>query len=268
MLEMNARPMRSLDWDYTKLANAYVSRPDYADAAIDRIVEITGLAAGARALDLGAGAGHLTIKLAERRWEVLALEPNAAMRALGMQRTRHLGNVRWIDGVMEETRQPASGYSICTCGSSFGVADRLLTLRETARVLEDGGWFACVFNHRVLDDPLQREIEAYIRSQIPGYEYGARREDQGEVIASSRLFEAALRIEADVTHVRPVAEWIEAWRSHATLQRQADERFSAIVDGIEAIVGRTCGEQIAVPYVTRGWVARVLRRRAASAREQ
>jgi|KBSSwiStaDraftv2_1062776.scaffolds.fasta_scaffold280706_1 SAM-dependent methyltransferase len=253
---------RRLAWDYTALADAYVARPDYADAAIREIAALTGLPRGASALDLGAGAGHLTIKIAGLGWDVLALEPNAAMRAHGIRRTRELHNVRWVDGVMESTGQAAGSFSACTYGSSFGVVDRAVTLREAARLLEDEGWFACVFNHRALDDPLQQEIEAFIKSRLPDYDYGTRREEQSEVIEASGFFRRSHRIEAPVSHVRPVEEWITAWRSHATLQRQSGDRFPEIVDGIAAIIARTCTDRIEVPYVTRGWVAQRLPRAA------
>lgn len=261
---MNGPPPGQLEWDYTPLADAYLARPDYADAAIDRIVEITHSTIGTRALDVGAGAGHLTVKLAARGWKVIALEPNAAMRAHGVHRTGAFPNVRWIDGLMENTGLPAATVSVCTYGSSFGVVDRLVTLGEAARVLEDGGWFVCVFNHRVLEDPLQREIETFIRSCLPDYSYGTRRQDQSEIISRSRLFERAVMIESPVAHVRPVAEWLEAWRSHGTLQRQAGDRFAAIVDGIAAIVTRRCSDRVEVPYVTRAWVAPLRPRQAPS----
>ena len=254
---MNGPPTRHLEWDYTPLADAYLSRPDYADTAIDQIGEMIGSDRGTRALDAGAGAGHLTIKLAERGWAVTALEPNAAMRAHGIRRTARFPNVRWLDGLMEDTGQPARSFSVSTYGSSFGVVDRLTTLREAARVLEDAGWFVCVFNHRVLEDPLQREIEAFIGSCLPNYSYGERRQDQSAIINQSGLFERAVMIESPATHDQPVTDWIEAWRSHGTLQRQAGDRFPAIVDGIAAIVSRTCSDRIQVPYVTRAWVARL-----------
>jgi SAM-dependent methyltransferase len=255
--------MRRLDWDYTPLADAYVARPDYADAAIEEIAALTSLGPGARALDLGAGAGHLTIRLAALGCDVLALEPNAAMRTHGIRRTRELRNVRWMDGLMEGTGLPGSSFRACTYGSSFGVVDRPVTLREAARLLQDGGWFVCVFNHRVLEDPLQREIETFIRSRVPDYDLGTRRQEQDEVIASSGMFGPPHKIEASVAHVRPVEEWITAWRSHATLQRQSGDRFHEIVDGIAAIVKRACTDSVEVPYVTRGWVARRLPRSSA-----
>lgn len=247
--------MPKLDWDYTSLADAYVKRPDYADEAIDHILSLAGIRAGARVLDLGAGAGHLTIKLAERGLDVVALEPNASMRRHGVRRTRGLANVRWVEGIMEQTGEPPGSVTLCAYGSSFGVADRATTLREAARLTEPGGWFACLFNHRDLQDPLQREIETFIREQVPGYRHGSRREDQAAVISASGLFGEVHRVAVPIFHEVDASDWIEAWYSHATLKRHAGERFADVVAGIADIVARRCHEVVQVPYTTRGWAA-------------
>jgi len=48
---------------------------------------------------------------------------------------------------------------------------------------------------------------------------------------------------------------MDAWRSHATLQRQAGAAFPVIVSGIEAALkGRS---KVDVPYTTRVWCARL-----------
>lgn len=247
--------MRKLDWDYTSLADAYVKRPDYADEAIDRVLALAGIRAGARVLDLGAGAGHLTIKLAERGLEVVALEPNASMRKHGVRRTGDFAHVRWVDGVMEKTGEPSESFTLCAYGSSFGVTDRAVTLREAARLAEPGGWFACLFNHRDLEDPLQREIETFITEQVPGYRHGSRRADQAAIINASGLFGEVHGISVPILHEVETSEWIEAWYSHATLQRQAGERFAHVVAGIGDIVRRRCDGVVRVPYTTRGWAA-------------
>lgn len=264
MPQRNTPSARELEWDYTRLADAYLARPDYADAAIDRILEITKLKSGARTLDAGAGAGHLTVKLAARGWDVVALEPNAAMRARGVERTRALPNVRWTEGLMQDTGELTGSFDACTFGSSFGVIERSVALREAARILKDDGWVVCVFNHRVLEDPLQREIEDFIRSRIADYSHGPRREDQTGVIAASGLFGPVAFVETSIAHVRPAHEWIEAWRSHATLQRQSGDRFPEIVDGIARLVLRRSPDRVEVPYLTRVWLAQRLPRLAAS----
>lgn len=45
-----------IEWDYTNLAEAYLKRPDYAQSAIDKMLDIAGVKKGDRACDMGAGA--------------------------------------------------------------------------------------------------------------------------------------------------------------------------------------------------------------------
>lgn len=247
----------ALDWDYTRLADAYVYRPAYAGEAVDKLIATASLAAGTPVVDLGAGTGHLTVELAARELEVTSVEPNDRMRYHGERRTHTTANVRWVDALMQETGLEGESFALTSYGSCFGVADPQATLRESARLLRPGGWFACMWNHRQLDDPLQMRIEAYIRESIPDYRYGSRREDQGAQIDASGLFGEVVRFEAPVMHRVAVQAWMEAWKSHATLQRQAGERFAQIVEGIGRIVGEDADEQVTVPYTTRMWMARL-----------
>ena len=81
------------EWDYTDLAAAYLKRPDYAQSAIDRMLETAGVKKGDVVCDVGAGAAHLTLKLAEYGLHVCAVEPNDAMRANGIERTKQYDHV-------------------------------------------------------------------------------------------------------------------------------------------------------------------------------
>jgi ubiquinone/menaquinone biosynthesis C-methylase UbiE len=246
-----------VEWDYTRLADAYIRRPGYAPQAVDALLGLAGPGATRMVVDLGAGTGLLTAPLAERCTSVLALEPNQAMRGHGIARTSLYPNVRWTVGRMEDTGLPPGQFSLATCGSSFGVANHGATLREVARILEPAGWFACLWNYRDLQDPLQCAIETHIKANIPGFQYGSRREDQTSIITESGLFENVQKVESDIRHCLPKSEWIDAWRSHATLQRQAGSQFDKVVDGIAAIVQGVTGDTVEVPYKTRAWIARV-----------
>ena len=242
-------------WDYTELAAAYLKRPDYSDDAIDRMLGIAKVAPGARVCDVGAGVAHLAIKLAERKMNVVAVEPNDEMRRLGSHRTQDMANVRWHEGTGEQTGQAGAAFDMVTFGSSFNVTDRQAALRETTRILKPRGWFAAMWNHRDLDDPIQRQIEDAIKAAISDYDYGTRREDQTAEIAASGLFGPVHKVEGRVLHTQTVPEVVEAWRSHATLQRQAGERFHGIVAAIEKLLGKLGVAQIDIPYTTRIWVA-------------
>jgi ubiquinone/menaquinone biosynthesis C-methylase UbiE len=244
------------EWDYTSLADAYLKRPDYSDAAIDAMLAIAGLESG-KVCDVGAGVAHLTLMLAARQFDVTAVEPNDAMRANGIKRTEKLANVSWFEGTGEQTGQAAGAFDMVTFGSSFNVCDRQQALKETARILKPNGWFACMWNHRRLDDPIQDEIESIIKRAVPGYGYGTRREDQTAVIEASGLFGPVVHLDAGVMHQQTVAECVEAWRSHATLARQAGDGFLAVVQSIEDFLKELGKDSIDIPYSTNIWVAQL-----------
>jgi len=243
------------DWDYTELAQAYVKRVEYSDDAVDRMLSTARIGPGASICDVGAGVAHLTIKLAQKGAHVVAVEPNDAMRRLGRERTAGMDNVRWTEGSGEATGQPSSAFDLVTFGSSFNVTDRPVTLRETRRILKNAGWFAAMWNHRDLDDPVQSRIEYIIKATIPGYDYGARREDQTSVIEASGLFKDVRRIEGNVTHKQKIPELVEAWRSHATLHRQAGAKFDQIIRDIENMLRGLNKAELSIPYTTRIWLA-------------
>ena len=244
------------EWDYSELADAYLYRPPYSMDALNELYRLAGLRPGALVCDIGAGAAHLTIPLLEAGFKVTAIEPNDAMRATGLKQTAKYPEVNWVEADGVETGQPTGYFEFVTFGSSFNVMDRTKALQETHRILKTDGSFACLWNHRDLDDPIQKRIENLITAAIPAYDYGVRREDQSAVIASSRLFCDIQTVTGHLVYTQKIERTIEAWRSHATLSRQAGEKFKPIVDEISAYLKSLGRETIDIPYTTRAWWAR------------
>lgn len=244
------------EWDYSSLANAYLERPPYAEGALAKLFEIGQLRAGSLVCDIGAGVGHLTIPMARAGFEVVAVEPNDAMRANGIKQTAAFPKVAWVEAGGEDTKQESGRFDFVTFGSSFNVMDRSRALAETHRLLKPGRFFTCMWNHRNLADPIQKRIEEIIADAIPGYDYGVRREDQSAVIESSGLFDGIQAVEGELLFPQPLEKVIEAWRSHATLHRQAGDKFAAIIEAISAYLKSLGREVIDIPYTTRAWIAR------------
>ncbi|MBT3366087.1 MAG: class I SAM-dependent methyltransferase [Nitrospina sp.] len=249
--------MAQKHWDYTELADAYLKRPDYADDAINNLLKTTNLPSGSLVCDIGAGVAHLTIKLAERGLNILAVEPNLAMRKHGINRTAHFKNVSWAIGTGEHTEQLDQSFDLVTFGSSFNVTDRNKALIETKRILKPLGWFACMWNHRDLTDPIQQEIEATIKKWVPQYDYGARREDQTPIIEQSNFFSPVIKTQGSITYTQDIEDCIEAWRSHGTLERQATNLFPNIVSDIEKLLKGKNLKNIQIPYTTKIWMAQL-----------
>lgn len=245
------------EWDYTDLAEAYLKRPDYALDAIDEMLELAGVQRGDRVCDVGAGAAHLTRILAQKGFTVNAVEPNDAMRSNGIKRTQEFANVTWSEGIGEATGMDAGVFSLVTFGSSFNVCDRQQALQETKRILKAGGWFACMWNHRDLDDPLQKKIEQIFLENIENYSYGTRREDQTDVINNSELFGEVHYIEGMVKHRMLAEDFIEGWKSHGTVYRQSPDKFELLNGKIRETIESLGSQYIEVPYKTRIWTAQV-----------
>lgn len=164
-------------------------------------------------------------------------------------------NVQWFEGVGEDTGMQESCFELVTFGSSFNVCDRQKALMETSRILKPKGWFACMWNHRDLDNPLQQSIEKVIKRNIPGYSYGVRREDQTAEINASALFGPVQFVSGHVEHQLSAEYFIEGWKSHGTVYRQSPEVFEKIIEEIRQVVESIGQDMVTVPYTTRIWMA-------------
>lgn len=243
-------------WDYTELASAYVKRPDYVEEAIDRMLDEAHLNQPGTVCDVGAGAAHLTKVLAKKGHRVYAVEPNPEMRRYGEKITSGIGNIFWYEGVGEDTGMKTGYFDLVTFGSSFNVCDQQSALKETHRILKPNGYIACMWNHRDLEEPLQKDIERTIKASIPKYDYGSRRKDQTKTITQSGLFQKVTYIEASALRQISANDFTEGWKSHATLQRQSKENFYRVIEKIKNLVDSySKNGMITVPYTTRIWLA-------------
>lgn len=244
-----------VSWDYTEHASHYDKRADYSCNAIKKLLNAIGCAPSKSVADIGAGTGKLTKELLKHGLTVSAVEPNDAMRIIGIQNTKGKP-VNWSVGTGEATGLPTSSVCAVFFGSSFNVIDQSLALSEASRILVPTGWFACMWNHRDLDDPIQQRIESIIRSSIPTYSYGSRREDPTNIINTSGHFSATKSIEGSFVWKMSKSDAIAAWRSHATLRRQAvsDSVFNSIIKEIASCLDELA-EIIDVPYTTRIYFA-------------
>ncbi len=242
-------------WDYTELAAFYDKRPGYAAEAVERLLAATQTTPDQDIVDVGAGTGKLAIPLAHLGYQVVAVEPNDAMRRFGTLNSQRL-NVRWVEGTGEATTLEDASAHLVTFGSSFNVTDRHQALKEAARVLAPGGHFACMWNHIDLEDALQKDVEQIIRDAIPNYDFGARREDPAAVIDRSELFEPAKQIETRFDVEVSSEDYVDTWRAHASLARQAgnEAHFMQIIHAIEARLAPALS--LRVPYLTCIWYAR------------
>jgi len=241
----------TLEWDYSDLASHYRQRAPYADDALHDLFAALRLPARAHAVDIGAGTGRLTAALVAQGLEVTAVEPNAAMRAIG---SAEVAQARWLATRAQATGLPARCARLVTFGSSFNVVPADAALQESARLLQTDGWLVCLWNHRDLDDPAQARLQAVIEEHVPGYTHGSRRDDPTPVLAGDDRFDEVVHLQGRLLHELPCVDFVQGFRAHATLVRQAGAALPRVLDALAAALhGRST---IAVPFVTRIYAAR------------
>jgi SAM-dependent methyltransferase len=116
-------------------------RPDYPPAVIAAIASELHLDADSRVLDLAAGTGKLTRALLASGLDVVAVEPQAALRA---PLAASIGAERVLEGLAEAIPLGDSSISAVTVADAIHWFDHVAALAEIARVLQNGGGLAIV----------------------------------------------------------------------------------------------------------------------------
>lgn len=131
-------------------------RPGPSPAAVEWIL---GAAPGGRVVDLGAGTGALSRILVDRAAQVVAVEPDAQMRAvLGAE----VPAVTALEGRAESIPLPDASVDAVVASSSWHWADPGRALPEVGRVLVGGGVLGTLWSGPDPDGALVAQARALL----------------------------------------------------------------------------------------------------------
>lgn len=243
---------RTAAGDFTGQARHYArARPGYPDALIDGLMRQLDVHDGALAVDVGAGTGISSRLLARHGLRVIAVEPNATMRAEAAADA----NVSWQDGSFEATGLADACADWVVAAQAFHWARPERALPELRRILKADRWFTAFWNDRDTEaSPLLAETLRIIHSIVPDYEERYRLRDWARELQSTGDFSGVRALE--LTHaVRMSRErFLDLWRSHNRLNATAGpERFMKIMSELQRMVARAEPGEFEVPYVCRAW---------------
>jgi len=241
------------NWDYSERAHTYDNRAEYGVKAVSDLLNKINCSSTKIVADIGAGTGKLTKHIIKTGVKVKAVEPNTNMSYYGKKNIVS-DKVDWIEGTGEKTTLSDNSVHAVLFGSSFNVVDQMVALKETKRILKEGGFFGCMWNHRNTDDQIQKKIENIIKMNIPDYSYGLRREDPTEIINKSGFFGKVLKIKETFEVEMKRESIINAWKSHDTLYRQSGNKFEKIINEISEIIQN---DIYVIPYTTNIWFAKL-----------
>ncbi len=250
--ERGEEPLHAMDptGRFSNRASDYVRfRPSYPSAAVDAMLE--GLGRPLTAADIGAGTGISSRLLAERGVRVIAVEPNAAMRAEAEGHPL----VEWRDGTGEATGLPQGSVALVVCAQAFHWMKQDLSLVEFARVLVPRGRIAILWNERDRRDPMTTAYREAILAVGGEHPAEMRPFDPG-VIAWSGRYEPVRLVEAPNAQRLDESGLIGRAMSASYVPKEGPRR-DALVQSLRAVFARFKGNDGAVTmrYITRVWIA-------------
>jgi SAM-dependent methyltransferase len=221
------------------------ARPEYPPEAVDWLIRTLELGSGRTVVDLAAGTGKLTKRLARTRARVIAVEPSPAMLA----RLREVApGADAREGTAEAMPLPDACADAVTVAQAFHWFSNDVALGEVHRVLRPGGRLALVWNRRRLRTPAQAALDDLLEPYKPGDVPRHKTGDWRIAIESTDLF-------------APLASHEVAWSERVGrdrfVERFASISFIAALDPAEhrralaaaERVARSFEEPIEMPYV-------------------
>jgi ubiquinone/menaquinone biosynthesis C-methylase UbiE len=210
-------------------------------------------------LDLGAGTGKLTAKLAEMstgagKLQVTAVEPDPQMLA---ELKRQLPDVRALAGNAEEIPLPDGSIDMVIAGQAIHWFNLDLAIPEIARVLRPGGVLAGLWN---ADDARVAWVAGLHnasgrRTVVP---IGGTERDDEEMndwlgSAGKRLFLPPEEAEFTHFHVRTAESMIATLRTHSAFLIMSPEEREAALSDVRRYLDRTpetSSGQFNLPLIT------------------
>ncbi|MBI1778606.1 MAG: class I SAM-dependent methyltransferase [Proteobacteria bacterium] len=253
--------------DFTELATDYaLYRPGYDANVRAALIGLLGAPpTGLDAVDVGAGTGIWTRMLAAAGFRsIIAVEPNAAMRAAGTASsagTAAARSIAWREGSGEATGLADASADLLTMASSFHWVDFARGTAEFRRVLRTGGWCCALWNPRQIEEsPLLTEIEAELGRLGPEIERissgrSGVTEQLGDRLRTEGGFSTVVYLEGRHVEIRSREAYIGVWRSVNDIRVQlGPERFARFLAWLDERLANV--PEIATPYLTRAWAAR------------
>ena len=230
-----------------------------AEEARELFTDAGDLAHDAVVADVGAGTGISAEVLLRHGFDVVAVEPNDAMRDAAIARLGDDPRFRTVAAAAEATTLPAASVDAVVAAQAFHWFDRGAFRTECARILKARGVVALIWNvRRVAGSPFAADYEALLREFGTDY-LTVRHENvtEDELAAfyrgrfERRVYDNVQLLDYDGFRARLL--------SSSYVPAAGHPRFEPMLAGLEALFAKHRREgKVTMEYELRAYAARII----------
>jgi len=169
----------------TRAEHYLKARPGYPSAILEALREASMLLDHSVIADIGSGTGLLSELFLRAGHDVMAVEPNAAMRRAGEQRLAARVGFHSIDGRAEATTLPDASVDLVTVGTAFHWFDRDAAQKEFRRILRPNGHLMVAWNQRDQSSAFMRDYERLVERYASDYRAARHRDIEEQALIAS-----------------------------------------------------------------------------------
>ena len=126
-----------------------IYRPPHPQEVVATIIALSNLHNGSRVLEIGCGAGQLSVSLAQHGIDLLALELGPHLAALARQNLKRFPNVQVEMSSFEEWPLPPEKFHAVVCASAFHWLAPDVRFSKSTEALQPGGFLTILHIHHV-----------------------------------------------------------------------------------------------------------------------
>jgi SAM-dependent methyltransferase len=142
------------------------ARPRYPDDLFLTLMDVTKLDANAALLEIGAGTGQATIPLAQKNFQITAVELGQSLADVARHELQKYKNVQVLNTSFEEAVFLPGSFDLVYAATSFHWIDPSVKYSKTHDLLKDKGYLAIIHTHHVSDEKGDR----FFIDSLPVYE--------------------------------------------------------------------------------------------------
>lgn len=228
------------------------------------LAAIAGLKRGARVLEIGPGTGQATRPLAERQFEVTAIEIGPNLAELARTRLAAFPNVRVEVAAFEDWPLPAEPFDAVVSASAFHWLDPEVVVNKVAAALRPGGSLAVIGTHHIDGGTTPFFIDAQVCYErwtrvAPGFRLPTAadipREEGGDVLRSDAFDPAVFRrYEWEREYSAP--DYVALQSTYSEIRALEERTRESLLDCIATLMNDRYGGQIQKRYINQLMIAR------------